>query len=268
MKKFNSFNLPFKALLLLFFVAFPFRSFGLAAEKQQYYEMRIYHISDKAQEGMVDTFLKDAYIPALHRAGISKVGVFKPIDTDTATSGKLIYVFIPFKTFDQYVQLPGVLEKDKVYGETGKTFLNAPYDNPPYDRHESILMKAFLFMPQFAAPVYSTPVTERIYELRSYESATEARAAKKIEMFNQGGEIALFEKLKFNAVFYGEVLAGCHKPNLMYMTTFSDMKSHDEHWKEFVSSPEWKKLSGLEEYKNTVSKNNTHLLHPTSYSDF
>jgi hypothetical protein len=52
------------------------------------------------------------------------------------------------------------------------------------------------------------------------------------------------------------------------MTTFSDMKSHDEHWKTFGGSPEWKKLSGLEEYKNTVSKNNTHFLHPASYSDF
>jgi hypothetical protein len=54
----------------------------------------------------------------------------------------------------------------------------------------------------------------------------------------------------------------------MYMTTFSDMKSHDEHWKAFSSDPEWKKLSGLEEYKNTVSLHLIHLLHPVSYSDF
>ena len=49
-------------------------------------------------------------------------------------------------------------------------------------------------------------------------------------------------------------LAGNEKPNLMYMTTFSDMKSHDELWKAFGGAPEWKKMSGLEEYKNTVSK--------------
>jgi hypothetical protein len=123
-------------------------------------------------------------------------------------------------------------------------------------------------MPQPAFPKYFTSPSERIYELRSYESATEAKAAKKIEMFNQGGEIALFEKLKFNAVFYGEVLTGSSKPNLMYMITFSDMKSHDEHWKAFVEHPTWIKLKGLEEYLNTVSKNNTFLLHPASYSDF
>jgi hypothetical protein len=266
MKNSNLFTLSSKALLLLFFVAFSFRSFGVA--RQQYYEIRIYTISGPAQEKMVDSFLRDSYLPALHRAGIAKAGVFKPVETDTASFGKLVYLFIPFKTIEQYAELPGILEKDKVYAEAGKSFVDAPFDNPPYQREQSILLKAFLFMPEFKAPVFTTPVTERIYELRSYESATEAKAAKKIEMFNQGGEIALFEKLKFNAVFYGEALAGNQKPNLMYMTTFSDLKSHDELWKSFGGSPEWKQISGLEEYKNTVSTIHVHLLHPASYSDF
>ncbi len=122
-----------------------------------------------------------------------------------------------------------MLEKDPVYQQAGKAFLDAPYNNPPFDRYESILLKAFTNMPQFRVPSFTTPAAERIYELRSYESATDAKAAKKIEMFNEGGEIAIFEKLGFNAVFYGEVLAGSQMPNLMYMTTFADMKSHDEH---------------------------------------
>lgn len=266
MKKSNLLTLPLKALLLLILVFFSFRSFGAA--KQQYYEIRIYTISGSAQEGMVDAYLKEAYIPALHRAGITKVGVFKPVETDTAGYGKQIYVFIPFKTMDQYAQLPSVLLKDKAYAEAGKAFLDAPFDNPPYSRHQSILLKAFLNMPEFAAPSYTNAVTERIYELRSYESATEAKAAKKIDMFNKGGEIALFAKLNFNAVFYGEALAGNQKPNLMYMTTFTDLKSRDEHWKTFGASEEWKKISGLEEYKNTVSKIHINYLHPASYSDF
>lgn len=266
MKNSVLFKLTSGTLLLLLFTAMSFRSYGAA--KQQYYEIRIYTISGAAQEGMVDAYLKNAYLPALHRAGISKVGVFKPVETDTAAYGKQIFVFIPFKTMEQYAELPAVLGKDKAFAEAGKSFIDAPFDNPPYERHQSILLKAFLYMPEFVAPGYTNPVTERIYELRSYESATEAKAAKKIDMFNQGGEIALFEKLKFNAVFYGEALAGNQKPNLMYMTTFSDMKSHDEHWKAFGATEEWKKLSGLEEYKNTVSKIHVNLLHPASYSDF
>ena len=251
----------------LVFLASTLNGFASAPPKQQYYEIKIYRISQKSQEDRVDAYLKDAYLPALHRAGIPIIGVFKPIETDTAF-GKLVYVLIPLKTFDEFIKLPEILGKDKVYAEAGSSFVDADVNDPPYLRYESIFLKAFMNMPQFVAPKFTTLPTEKIYELRSYESATEAKAVKKIQMFNQGGEIALFDKLKFNAPFYGEVLVGSHKPNLMYMITFSDMKSHDEHWNAFRESPEWKSLSGMEEYKNTVSKANVFLMHPTSYSDF
>jgi hypothetical protein len=264
MKKSVLFNLPVKALLLFCFVALSFRSSG--APKQEYYEIRIYHVYGP-QEGKLDAFLKDVYLPALHRAGISKVGVFKPLETATE-SGKVIFMFIPYKTSEQYLMLPEVLEKDQVYKEAGRSFLDAPVNEPPYIRNESIFIKAFLNMPQPYFPEYTNPVAERVYELRSYESATEAKAAKKIEMFNQGGEIDIFTNLKFNAVFYGEVLAGSARPNLMYMTTFTDMKSREDHWKAFGNTAEWKRLSALEEYKNTVSGITRYLLRPTSYSDF
>jgi hypothetical protein len=267
MKKGICSNLRLYSLVLIFLTIASIKGIGAAPGKQEYYEIKIYHISQKSQENRVDSYLKDVYLPALHRAGILRAGVFKPIESDTAF-GKLIYVFIPFISADQYLQLPGILKNDKVFAEAGKSFTDAAFDDPPYSRYESILLKAFVNMPQFLAPVYSTLPSERIYELRSYESATEAKAVKKIEMFNQGGEIALFESLKFNAAFYGEVLVGSHKPNLMYMTTFSDMASHDAHWNAFRASDGWKTLSGKEEYKNTVSKANPYLLHPTSYSDF
>jgi len=264
MKNSNLSTLISRALFLFFLAAISVRSFG--APKQQYYEIRIYHVYG-GQEGKVDTFLKEVYLPALHRAGISKVGVCKPLDTDTE-SGKLIFLFIPYKTSEQYMMLTEVLEKDQVFREAGKSFQDAPFNEPPYIRYESILLKAFLNMPEPYFPEYTNPVAERVYELRSYESATEAKAIKKIEMFNQGGEINIFTSLKFNAVFYGEVVAGSTKPNLMYMTTFTDMKSREEHWKAFGKTEEWGRLSALEEYKNTVSSITRYLLHPTDYSDF
>ncbi len=237
-----------------------------AQAKQEYYEIRIYHVYG-AQEGKVDAFLKDVYLPALHRSGITKVGVFKPLETDLQ-AGKKIYVFIPYKTLEQYSLLSEVLSKDKAYLDAGKSFLAAPYNEPPYKRHESILLKAFKNMPQPFFPQYTNPASERVYELRSYESATEDLATRKIHMFNEGGEIDIFTKLKFNAVFYGEVLSGSTKPNLMYMTTFTNMQSRDELWKAFGASSEWKNLSPKEEYKNTVSYIDRYLLRPTSYSDF
>jgi hypothetical protein len=238
------------------------------APGQQYYEIRIYTITGGAQEKAVDVFLKDTYIPALHRAGIAKIGVFKPIETDTAAYGKLVYVLIPFKTLEQWSEIPGILAKDEAYTEAGKSFIDAPYDNPPYARYQTILLKALESWPQFVVPPFKNPAQERIYELRSYESATEAKAAKKLDMINHGGELDCLRKVDLNAVFWGEVLAGDKKPNLMYMVTFENMKSHDGKWEGVAGFAEWQKLKGVEEYKNTVSRMDIHLLHPTSYSDF
>lgn len=267
MKKSKLFITVASLVMIQFLNCIAFNSYGAPTAKQMYYEINIYRIADKNQENLIDAYLKDAYLPALHRAGIPTVGVFKPIESDSAF-GKLIYVFIPFKTVDQFIQLPDKLEKDQVYMKAGKEFLDAPYNQPSFVRYESIFLKAFAYMPEFKIPKFTTPPSERIYELRSYESATEAKATKKIQMFNDGGEIGVFESVGANAVFYGQVLLGSLKPRLMYMTTYSDMKSHDEHWKAFVNTDGWKKLSTMEEYKNTVSKANPYLLHPTSYSDF
>jgi len=57
-------------------------------------------------------------------------------------------------------------------------------------------------------------------------------------------------------------------PNLMYLTTFADMKTHDERWAAFRAHPDWKTLSAIEEYKNTVSNSVKLLLRPADYSDF
>jgi hypothetical protein len=122
-------------------------------------------------------------------------------------------------------------------------------------------------MPKFSIPKHKTPPAERVYELRSYEGPTEKYYRNKVEMFNEGGEMNLFKRLNFQAVFYGEVISGSIMPNLMYMTTFSDIKSRAEHWKTFGNDPEWKKMSGLDKYKNNMSNSIIQLLHPTEYSD-
>jgi len=242
-------------------------SFGKSPAKQMYYEIKMYRIGGTTQESRMDTYLKDAYIPAMHRAGISTIGVFKPVEQDTAF-GKFVYVFVPFKTLEQYLEIESKLAKDITYMTAGKEFIDAPYNDPPFARYENILMKAFALMPEFKVPSFTTPMSERIYELRSYESATEAKATKKIEMFNEGGEIGIFEKIGANPVFFGQVLMGSKMPRLMYLTTYANMKAHDDCWAAFRNHADWKRLSTMDEYKNTVSKANPYLLHPASYSDF
>lgn len=257
----------FRLSTLLMLMLLPLCLFGAPKSKQMYYEIKIYRVANDEQAGVIDNYLKNAYLPALHKAGISNVGVFKPVEADTAF-GKLIYVFIPYKTYDDYFRLTAALEADKEYQEKGRSFLDAPYNNPPFKRYESVFMKAFSFMPEMKVYSYNTPASQRIYELRSYESATEAKALKKIQMFNEGGEMKIFEEIGSNAVFYGQVLFGSLKPRLMYMTTYADRKSRDEHWAAFGKHPEWKRISSLEEYKNTTTRTNFYLLHPTDYSDF
>jgi hypothetical protein len=254
------------ALILILGSAF-INAFSGPPAKQMYYEVRLYRINSSAMEALTDSYLKDAFIPALHRAGIPTIGVFKPVEADTAY-GKLIYVFIPYKTLEQYELLPEKLKKDQAYAQAAKPYIDAPYNAPPFVRYESILSKAFSHMPEYKIPTFTTPKSERIYEYRSYESATEAKADKKIEMFNEGGEIAIFEKIGSNPVFFAKVISGSLMPRLIYMTTYADMKSHDEKWAAFRTHPDWKRISSMEEYKNTTSKVKPFLLHPTDYSDF
>jgi len=255
-----------RLFILMTFIALSFSFSGVAASRD-YYQIQVFRLTGRAQESKLDNYLKEAYLPAIHRAGIQKVGVFKPIESDT-TSGKRVYVWMAFKSLDQFDKIQDVLAKDQAFQTKGIDFLGAPYDQKPYIRKESILLKAFQDAPNFVIPSYNTKPSERIYELRSYEGPTDNLFHQKVKMFNDGGEIKLFKTLEFNALFNAEVISGSTMPNLMYMTTFADMASHDAHWKSFGSHPDWKKLSSLDEYKNTVSKAVILLLHPTDYSDF
>jgi hypothetical protein len=238
-----------------------------AAASREIYSIRIYQLKTAEQETRLDTYLQTALLPALHRIGIPEIGIFKAIANDTAAVKK-VYVFIPFKNFEQYLNLPATLDKDAQYNAAGKDYIEATYDNPPYLRMESILLQAFPDMPRHAVPqTLQGPKTERVYELRSYEGPTEKYFANKVQMFNAGGEIPLFARLGFNAVFYASVLAGSHMPNLMYMISFDNMASHDQHWKDFTNDPFWKQLVAEPQYQHNVSHVDIVFLHPTDYSE-
>ncbi|MDE3125174.1 MAG: hypothetical protein KGK14_06645, partial [Bacteroidota bacterium] len=212
-------------------------------------------------------YLEKAYLPALHEHGFEKIGVFTRYDNDTATD-KRIYLFIPNSSVQKLLLLDDVILKDVHLQKNGSNYLQAPYNMPPYERIETIVLSAFQDHPLFSLPTLNGPLKDRIYELRSYEGSNETFYRQKVKMFNQGGEIGIFKQLNFNAVFYAEVLSGCHMPDLMYMTTFNNMADRDAHWKLFGDSPAWKTLSALPEYQHTVSTANIYLLHPTDFSDF
>ena len=252
----------------LFLFAFLLNVSAANASKIDFYQIKIYHLKTDTQEKTVDDYLQKAYLPALHRAGIAKVGVFKPVVSELATvTEKLIYVFIPLKSFNTILELDKKLSKDQQYAVDGKNYLDAVYSDTPYERLESIVLKAFEDAPNFMLPKLKSPMKERVYELRSYEAPTEKYFQNKVQMFNKGDEIGLFKRLNFNAVFYGEVISGSRMPNLMYLTTFENKADRDAHWKAFSADDYWKKLSAMPEYQHNVSKNDTKFVYPTDYSD-
>ena len=240
---------------------------SLPEQTAGFYQLKIYTFITDEQMLITDNYIRAAFLPGLKRLGIQNVGVFKPRPSPTDTVRK-IYILIPFTSFSQFQTLQERLAKDQTYLTDGKDYLNANYDRPPYTRIESILLEAFKGMPFIKAPELDGERSNRVYELRSYESATEAYHNSKVDMFNAGGEIKLFESLKFNAVFYARVISGSRMPNLMYMISFTDEASRKAHWDAFSNSPKWKELKAVPKYLNTVSHIDVNFLYPTDYSDY
>jgi hypothetical protein len=197
---------------------------------------------------------------------ISSVGVFELIANDTA-SDKMIYVFIPFNSPGDIQKLNDDLEKDKTYQAAGQEYIDAVFSAPPYSRIETIILYAFPLAPKMQLPALRSAKNERVYELRSYESATEKIFRSKVKMFNDGDEVGLFKRLGFNAVFYSEVIAGTRMPNLMYLTTFENMEEREKHWKAFFDDSQWKKISAMPQYQKNVQHSDIIFLRPADYSD-
>jgi len=231
------------------------------------YRLQVYHFSTASQEKDLDNYFENALLPALHRAGIKNVGVLKSWANDTSAD-KLMYVVTPLKSLDMLVKLPNQLKQDQKYVSDAEPFVNADFKNPAYSRMETIVLNAFPLAPQLTPPSLTASKKERVYELRSYEGATEQKFENKLKMFNDGGEIDLFKRLNFNAIFYGEVVAGSKMPNLMYMTSFENKADREDHWKTFGNDAFWKKLSSMPEYQNNVSHIDIKFLYPADYSDF
>jgi len=231
------------------------------------YEMLVYKLKTAEQITATDNFLKDAYLPAMHRLGIKQIGVFKPVANDTAEIKKII-VLVQYISLDVWQRTKSNINMDLVYESAAKSFADADTSHLPYVRLESTIMEAFPDQPKLI-PTSLKSNPDALYELRSYESPTEELHRVKVNMFNAGGEVILFKRLDFQAVFYSDVLSGSRMPNLIYMVVFANAAAKEEHWKAFGSSPEWKTISVDPKYRNNVSVSHidSWLLKRTAYSD-
>ena len=259
---------PVYFVLIVLFCGIVFQS-GMppAKTEREFYQLTVYRFKDASQEKIIDNYLQNALLPALHKIGIKNIGAFKNRANDTLAD-KTMYVLMPVRSLEEIVKTSLKLNSDKDYQAAGADYLNAVYTSAPYSRMETILLHAFSLAPKLQLPKLSGVRKDRIYELRSYESATEKIFENKVHMFNEGDEIGLFKRLNFNASFYGEVVAGGKMPNLMYMTCHENKTVRDANWKNFVNDPYWKKLSSMPEYQHNVSHIDISFLYPTEYSDY
>ncbi|MGN6178369.1 MAG: NIPSNAP family protein [Mucilaginibacter sp.] len=227
----------------------------------EYYELRAYHLKDETQQKLVEDFFKNAAIPALNRAGVKHVGVFTEMKPEGQTK---VFVLLQYNSPVHIDAVNSALENDREYQRKGAAYLNAPATQPAYERIESSLLKAFKKFPSLTAPEKK----KRIFELRQYQSASEAAGKKKIEMFNDRGEIDIFKRLGFNPVFWGETVIGPLRPNLTYMVTFGDMEEKASRWQDFGSDTQWHEISAVPEYADAllVSKITSTMLVPTEFS--
>lgn len=230
-------------------------------KKQDFYELRTYILKDETQQKIVESYYKEAAIPALNRLGSKYIGVFSELNPTGQTK---LYVLIPYTSITAFLTVQDSLWNDQEYLDKGAPYLNAPATAPAYERIESSLLKSFKHFPKMEVP----ELKSRIFELRRYEHATESAGQKKLEMFNDAGEIDIFKRLGFNPVFFGETIIGEMRPNLIYMITFDDLESKANHWKSFVADPEWKKISVIPEYADAklVSHITSTMLVPLSCS--
>jgi len=235
-----------------------------AARARDFYELRRYSLQRGAQRNLADAFLAEALIPALNRLSIAPVGVFS---ADIGPESPSLYVLMPSLSVETLATAEFRLEHDAEYLKAGAPFLNAAAKEPAYERRESSLMAAFEGWPRLTVPPATAEHRSRLFELRTYESATDQDHRRKVEMFNSG-EFDVFQRAGFWQVFYGDTLVGPRMPNLTYMIGFPDLGDRARMWKAFGSDPGWKKLSGAARYnfEEIVSNITNVILSPTSYS--
>ncbi len=229
---------------------------------QEYYQLRVYRLKPGGDPTLLHNYLAKAALPALNRSGIKTVGVFLETDLKQDPS---VYVLIPYASLDAFASVPAKWRTDSEYQAAAAEYLATPKSKPAYERIDTWLLRAFAGIPKLELPSYSVEKRSRVFELRTYESYSESKALKKVDMFNDG-EIDVMREVGLGPIFFGQALAGSGLPHLTYMLSAENRDAHKAHWEAFGKHPTWKKMSSDPQYADTVSKISNHFLEPAPFS--
>jgi hypothetical protein len=224
-----------------------------AGGPQQLLQLRTLLFANEEKLKIFADFAAQSMIPAMNRCGVKPVGAFRVFKADNPkleADELIIRVLLQFPDAASLLTLSKRMAADTTFAAAQKAVLGTPLKDPVYQRIETQLMLAFTQCPAIEVP---TTAADRVLQLRIYESHNCERAARKVEMFNEGGEIALFRRLGMNPVCFGSSIAGTKMPNLHYMLGFESPAAMDAAWKKFRTDPEWAKLKDDPRFKDTVS---------------
>lgn len=226
--------------------------------QEKVYELRIYHLKFGTSEKPLRDYFENALIPALNRNGVQSVGAF---EESSATLPKKLYLLIPYSNAKDYANMPLELQKDEEYQAAAEAFWSIPPEKFPYQRYETSVMKSITGFPNLKTPSEDA----KFFELRTYHGYNEDALRRKLKMFNQD-EFAIFENIDFPIVFFGRNIAGDQMPSLTYMLATKDKTENADRWQKFGSDADWQRISGKEEYANTVSNIIQTYLKPLDFS--
>jgi hypothetical protein len=89
--------------------------------EREYFELRQYHLLNRAKAGVFENFLHDVAIPAMNRIGIQPVGVFNVM---YGPSQSTLYVLLVHKSLESVVEASARLLVDAQFAKADT--VNAP----------------------------------------------------------------------------------------------------------------------------------------------
>jgi hypothetical protein len=264
-------SLTLSSLAGLSTTALPSLAADTSPKRQEYYELRTYHLKDASGRQLLDQYLEKAAIPALNRLGSRPIGVFQQQGREAAKGDTevrdplALVVLIPYPSLEALAASTTRLHADPEHLRAGTDYLQRAKASPVFERINSWLLLAFTGLPRLEEPAYCRERKPRMFELRTYESYSEVKALKKVQMFNSG-EIDVMREVGLGPIFFGQALIGPNLPHLTYMLSAENQEAHKEHWGAFGKHPVWNKLKNDPEYADTVSKIANRFLVPAQYS--
>ncbi|MBN1987705.1 MAG: NIPSNAP family protein [Prolixibacteraceae bacterium] len=229
----------------------------VSGEQKDFYELKVFQLSGGGGRNQLKKYYTEAVIPFLNKRG-AKVGAFNEYSLEEPP---VMYILHAHKSPADYYEAVQAMKSDPAFLEAAKEYSQLPADSPVFVRYETFLMEAFDGIPRFKQP----DENRGLFELRTYESYNEDAGIRKVKMFNDE-ELPLFEKVGLHPVFFGQLMAGQFMPALTYMLWFKNMEEREANWEKFITSDEWKTMSGKPIYANTVSKVKKKFLIPADFS--